>query len=408
MYIRELNAEEYENFAKNHKYANYHQTLNYAMLKSEHDYEYEIIGFCDNDTIYAAALVLVKLIDGYLYAYVPEGFLIDYENESLVRLFTDELIKYYKKEDINFIKINPSIIISEIDPKTHIKTYTDNYPIINTLERCGYIKLNDNTNFESILPRVNAIVNLNEFNINNLSKNTKNKIRKGIRKGLTFEVAENSQMNYLNEFTKRKIKRSEFYYSDYYNIFSRNHSIDYFLVSVDYEKYILNSQMAYEKELKKNERLNNKVKNIPKTRNINTKMNSDKTLLAYKNDIALASKNLNKPFKEYIAGALVVKNGDTATILISGYDKKYYDFAPNYFLYFMIMNYYQNEYKYINLNGITADLSKENKYHGLNEFKLGFKPHIYEYIGEFDLVINPHIYNKLLKKGLLEKEFNKN
>jgi lipid II:glycine glycyltransferase (peptidoglycan interpeptide bridge formation enzyme) len=166
--------------------------------------------------------------------------------------------------------------------------------------------------------------------------------------------------------------------------------------------------MAYEKELKKNERLNNKVKNIPKTRNINTKMNSDKTLLAYKNDIALASKNLNKPFKEYIAGALVVKNGDTATILISGYDKKYYDFAPNYFLYFMIMNYYQNEYKYINLNGITADLSKENKYHGLNEFKLGFKPHIYEYIGEFDLVINPHIYNKLLKKGLLEKEFNKN
>ena len=255
MYIRELNAEEYENFAKNHKYANYHQTLNYAMLKSEHDYEYEIIGFCDDDTIYAAALVLVKLIDGYLYAYVPEGFLIDYENESLVRLFTDELIKYYKKEDINFIKINPSIIISEIDPKTHIKTYTDNYPIINTLERCGYIKLNDNTNFESILPRVNAIVNLNEFNINNLSKNTKNKIRKGIRKGLTFEVAENSQMNYLNEFTKRKIKRSEFYYSDYYNIFSRNHSIDYFLVSVDYEKYILNSQMAYEKELKKNERL---------------------------------------------------------------------------------------------------------------------------------------------------------
>ena len=160
--------------------------------------------------------------------------------------------------------------------------------------------------------------------------------------------------------------------------------------------------------MRRNEQLNKKVGQIPGTRNINKKMNSDKTLLAYKNDISIASKHLNNPEKEYVAGALVVKHGDTATILISGYDKRYRDFAPNYYLYYEILRYYHNEYKYVDLNGITGDFSQTNKYHGLNQFKLGFKPNIYEYIGEFDLIINKKGYNYLAKKGLLEQEFNKN
>ncbi|MBE6155984.1 MAG: aminoacyltransferase [Firmicutes bacterium] len=405
MYIRDLSIAEFEDFSKKHRFSNYHQTLNYALLKSENDYEYELIGYVDNNQIYAAALVLVKLIDGYLYAYVPEGFLIDYSNIELLQNFTNDLYKYYKKESVIFIKINPPITIATINPKTHIKTYTNNTSIIDNLKKCGYTKLDDNIYFESVLPRITAIVNIDNYNIDTLSKNTRNKIRKGIRKGLTLELGNSYNLNLLHPFIKNKIKKSEFYYNDYYNIFSKSHAIDYFLVSINYEKYIINSQTAYTKELAKNEQLNRKVSQIPGTRNINKKMNSDKTLLAYKNDISLATKNITNNEKIYIAGALVIKHKDTATILISGYDKKYKDFAPNYFLYSEILNYYHNEFKYVNLNGITGDFTKNNKYYGLNEFKLGFNPQIHEYIGEFDLIINKRVYNYLLKKGYLEKEF---
>ena len=48
----------------------------------------------------------------------------------------------------------------------------------------------------------------------------------------------------------------------------------------------------------------------------------------------------------------------------------------------------------MDLNGITADLSKENHYYGLNRFKMGFNPDVYEYIGEFDLVIDEKQYEK--------------
>jgi len=405
MYIRELTINEFKEFAKNNPLSTFHQTQEYALLKAEHGYEYEIIGYGDSENLYAAAVVLVKLLNGYLYAYIPDGFLIDYTNEFLLHDFTNALYSYYKKEEINFIKINPPIVIGEIDPKTHAKKYNESFKITKNLQKNGFIKLNDNIYFESILPRINVIVDLDDFTFENLSKNVKNKIRRGIRRGLKFEKGDINKLPILHSFIKNKTHKDDFYYSDYFNVFSRSNMIDFFLISIDYEQYIYNSQAAYYKEELVNSLLNKKVIDKPVARNINKKMNSDKTLLAYKNDIAYASKKLNENQKEYIAGALVIKYKDTVTIVINGYDKKYKEFAPNYYLFYEILNYYKNEYKFANLNGITGDFSKNNKYHGLNTFKLGFKPKIYEYIGEFDLVINERRYNNFIKKGLLQKEF---
>ena len=56
---------------------------------------------------------------------------------------------------------------------------------------------------------------------------------------------------------------------------------------------------------------------------------------------------------------------------------------------------------------MTGDFSKENPYYGLNKFKLGFKPKVYEFIGEYDLIINSNIYRSMLKSGKLAKIFNK-
>ena len=75
--------------------------------------------------------------------------------------------------------------------------------------------------------------------------------------------------------------------------------------------------------------------------------------------------------------------------------------------YYQIIEYYKNNFKFIDLNGLTGDFTKDNPYRGLNEFKLGFKPHVYEFIGEFDFILNEHAYRNLIKKGLLAKEFNK-
>ena len=407
MVIKEITINDFKEFLIKNNYNGYRQTLEYALLKSENNYEYEIIGYCDNnDAIKVAALVLVKIINNsYLYGYIPEGFIADYTDESLIKSFTADLIKYYKKEGLSFIKINPRIPIFTINLKTHEKVRTDNSKIITLLNSCGYKKQEEIDDFDEVLPRVGCIVDLKSYDFNKLEKNTKNKIKRGIRKGLTLEIGNSQQVEILNKFIKNKINKPTYYYNDLYNIFNREGNVDLFLISIDYNRCLLSSKNAYEREKAKNDILKYKVSNNPSKKNINKRLNSDKALESYKNDIIISTKHAADP-KEYIAGALVVKNNNKASIAITGYNKLYNDFAPNYYLFEEIINYYKDDYDFLDLDGIVSNFSINSKYHGLNKFKLGYKPDLYEYIGEFDLVINGWNYNHLKRKGILKKEFN--
>ena len=406
MYLRELSLNDFKGFVENNIIGNAYQTVSYAMLKAEEGYDYEFIGLISDNSIVAAALILYKKIGNSYYGYSPRGFLVDYSNIFILETFTKEIREYYKKKNFVFIKINPEIAIGKLNKKTGNFEYNENYTIISNLNKCGYKKLKSNTNFEALLPRINAIVNLENFDLDKINKNTRNKVKKAIRKGLVLERADISKINIFYDFIKDKINRDEFHYNDLYNVFSKQNDINFFLVRVDYKYYLINSQNYYEYELRKNNAFNEKIitKNNPTI--INAKMNSDRALLSYKNDITEASKHLNTNEDVYVAGAMVIKFNNRITIYISGYDKDLKRYPANYFLYYAILYFYKDKYKYADLNGVTVD-SRDNPYHGLNRFKNGFNPDIYEYIGEFDLVIDEAKYNHLLKSGMLAKEFNK-
>ena len=169
----------------------------------------------------------------------------------------------------------------------------------------------------------------------------------------------------------------------------------------------MNSRELYEKELEINNRLVSLLNRENNKRNLNKKMDSDRKILNYKQDVKFATELNTKKDKVYIAGALVIKYQNRVQILMSGYDKKYKRFEANYYLHDEILKYYQKNYDYAELNGLTGDFSKENPYLGLNEFKIGFNPRIYEYIGEFDLPLNEKKYLKMRSNGELAKIFNK-
>ena len=406
MFIREMSLAEFKEFANTHFIGNFHESINYALIKAEEGFEYEFIAYGADDIV-GAALILYKKIGSVYFGYSPRGFLIDYSNNYLLEDFTNKIKEYYKNRNFAFIKINPEIAIAKLNKDTMNFEYNENYKIIDMLTKNGYKKLKNNMNFEALLPRVNAIIKLDGYDYNNLSKNTRNKVKKGIRKGLILEKANPDKLNIFYKFIKNKINRDEYYYNDFYNVFSKTLDVDLMLVKVDYKAFLINAQEAYNEELRRNASFNNKLITNNNANAINAKMNSDKALLSYKNDIAEASKNLNTGLETYVAGALVIKHQNRVIIQISGFNKAMSRFSPNYFLYYALIKYYQQEYKYLDLNGITADLSKENHYYGLNRFKMGFNPDVYEYIGEFDLVIDEKQYEKLLKSGALAKEFNK-
>lgn len=408
MHIKELSIAEFDSFARSFPISSYYQSSNYALFMAECGYDYELIGFVDElGVIKAAALILIKKIGlTSKYGYSPKGFLIDYFDHDLLQQFTNALRKYYEKR-LAFIKINPEIAIGEINPITKLTNYNQNIIVRDYLKEMGYLKLRDNKYFESIFPRFNAILNTQEYSFPSLNKNTKNKIRKGMKKGLVLEKKGRESLDILFEFIKRKKEIDPFYYKNYYNVFDRNGMADLFLVKIDYEQYLVNSKKLYDEELERNSEISKKLINSSNDNFIKEKMNSDKILLSYKNDIEIATKGLREHQDVYIAGAFVIRYLNRVHIVISGFDKNYKHFNPNYFLHYQILEYYKKQYKFVDMNGMTGDFTSKNPYVGLNNFKLGFNPHIYEFIGEFDFILNEHAYRNLIKKGLLAKEFNK-
>lgn len=409
MVFKELNIEEFTNFQKNHPLSNFYQTINYGMLMAENGYDYDLVGLIDEDnTIIAASLILIKPIGiKCFYGYAPRGFLIDYSNEHLLNIFTSKLKEYYYNKNTIFIKINPNIIVGEVNTNTFDIDY-NNSNINYIMLQNGYKKLKDNLYFEAQLPRFNAIVDLDLTTPKDFSKNTINKIKKGIRKGLKFEKYSKDYLNIFYDLIKSKSNISEYYYRDLYTVFEKEDAVDLFLVSIDYYSFLQNSQYIYNSESEKNNKLNNKLANNNTNKIVNAKMNSDRALLSYKNDIMEATKGMTDNKEVFIAGALVIKHNDTISIIASGYNPSFKRFAPNYFLHYNIIKYYRDTYKYLDLNGVVGDFKNDNPYTGLNRFKLGFSPKVYEYLGEYDLIIEPKSYEILLKNGILAKEFNKN
>lgn len=408
--IEEITANDFDSFASNHELSSYHESSNYATLMSKFGYERKYLALKNSKKeIIGATLLLIKKIKHiFKYAYAPKGFLINYRDEKNVSLFTEEIKKYARREKIIFIKLNPEIPIFKIDEELR-KIKLSNTSIIQLLESRGYVRLKNNLYFESMLPRFNGILDLEKLSVRNYNKNTKNKVNNAKRKGLEIEVHTDNKVKDLYPFIqKKKIRRTIKYYNNYFNIFSDENNAEIFLVKINYEAFLENSKKVYENEQEVNKKITEKLFKNNTPENLSKKMDSDKKLVSFKNDVINATYGINNDPNKYIAGAFCVTYKDRAYIVISGYNEIYGNMNPNYYLHNEIFKYYKNKgYKYIDLNGLTGDFSKSNPYYGLNKFKLGFKPYFYELIGEFDLVIDQVKYELLLSLGFIQKEFKK-
>lgn len=407
MHIKELNIAEFNAFSKTCPITSHYQNSNYALLMAENNFDYDLLGLVDElGVIKAACLILIKKINmTHKYGYSPKGFLIDYFDYDLLKIFTNKIKEYYSKKLI-FIKINPEIAIGEINQYTKLTNYNQNIIIRDYLKDLGYTKLKDNLYFEALCPRFNAIINLKNYEFNKLSKNCKNKIRKAEKRGLIFEKAGREGLDIICSFNNDITK--SYFYKNYYNVFSKNRACDIFLIKIDYKQYLINSKQLYDQELQKNNELANNLIANPTEDNIQEKMNSDKNLLSYKNDIEIATLGLKENKTTYIAGAFIIKYQNRINVVLSEYSHLYRNFNANYYLFYKLIEEYKKEFKFLDMNGVTGDFKDTNPYKGLNEFKFGFNPNIYEFIGEFDLIFNNKIYQTLNKKGILAKEFNQN
>ncbi len=414
MKIITLTEEKFTEFANNHKYRNFYQTVSYAKVMKSEGYDYHLLGFINNsnELIGTTMILFKKVFLNYKMAYAPFGFLIDYSNSDLVEELTNKLKKLLIKQRFIYLKINPRIHCSERDKKGNIISYNPEVnDMLEILQKNDYIHYGFNSFFENEKPRWNAIVKLTASNENlykNLNKQTRNKISKAIRHGIEVIEGNENDLETLYEFIKRKHNRSLKYYKNILNEFKDDAKI--YLAKINTENYIIKQKDSLEKEMRLNDQLNEELQELSRrnkdiTTVINKKMESDKRLSNYQNNLVKASNLFSKyPNGLIIGGLLAIKYQNGMNLVIEGFNKEYSEFNPNYLLKWeLIKQFNQQELNYFNLNGIVGEFQEKNKYSGLNEMKLGYNASAIEYIGEFDLIINKTIYN-IYKKRLEKKK----
>lgn len=413
MKIVALTKEEFDEFAYKHKYSTYYQTSAYAETSRYEGLNTFYIGFVENERLIGVTLFLHKNIYLYYkYAYAPRGFLIDYTDPRVVKNVTMGLINLLKKQHYAFIKIDPPVICSERDRHGNIIYFSNTVNgILKTLKENKYIHQGFNKYFENYKPRLVAFVSLQEDIKKLYSKidlKAREIIQDSLKSGVEIIIDPNGNIDELYKFISLKNKkRKKRYYQGLYNQFSKNNAIDIFFIHINTNKYITNMKNLYDKESIVNEDLALKVQDTritgrEKQSIINKKIESDKALNFYKNELIYAT-NLSKTYPDFmtIGSAFTIKHNNGVELIIDSYLEEYLKFNPRYVLIWELIKKYKSEgFMYINLNAVVGDFTKEDlgKYNTLNNIKLSFNATVMEYIGEFDLVINERIYEKFKTK----------
>lgn len=393
MLIREINKEELNNYLSKIPHSLY-QTEEYAKTMEKQNFNIKILGLEENGNIIGSTILLITKKMGFTYAFAPRGFVIDYNNNLLLNKFTSEIKKYCKKNGIVAIKLNPRII-KEINGNIN-NNYKD---ICSNLNKLKYIHLGYNDFFESFKPRFEAIIEIKNKNemFKNIKKEYRTKIRSAIDNGVKIHKGTYEDLKYLYLQTEKKYPRDLLYFQYLYYYFNQNKKIDLFYAKLDCEKLLNKFRNLYIKQEKICNEINNQMEIEHSNKLTAIKIEADNLLGKYHDQLTTTTKMIQRyPKGIIIASALFIKEDNEVYMIMDGFDKNYKRYNAKHLLIWEALNYYKN-YKYLNLGGITS--LKEDKYKGLNNFKMNFGSASYEYIGDLELICIPSKYF-LLKNAM--------
>ncbi len=402
MRLKELTNEEFNQFVNTYPIKSLYQTPEYAFVMNEQNYDSLFLGLIDDENhVVAASLILIEKLHGFKYAYAPRGFLIDYQNQTLLKTYTEELKRYLGKRDIIAIKIAPQIVKEIHDINHDITTPNQYYPIIfRNLTETGYYHLGYNNYFEALKPRYEAILDLDVpyyLLFKNFQKSFRTKIRSAVRKGVQIYKGKEEELGYLYLHTQKKYPRDLKYFQDCFHFFGKKNNVDFFYAKLNTHAFLLETQKQYEYYEQKSNQINDRIISNSGHNSlhlINQKITLDNQYEQAKKDLVLATNLLrDHPEGIVLASVLMIKHQNEVYMIMDGYDPKYKKFnAKHLLLWKVIEKYAKQGFQKFNFGGVINPTVKDNKYQGLNQFKLSFNSNIYEYAGDFELVTNTALY----------------
>lgn len=414
-FIENIEKNKYEEFVSKHEKSHFLQSYAWGQFsKKEKNLIPHYVGLAnDNDELVATAMLLEKKLPLKLsYFYCPRGFILDYNNEELLKEFTEKLKVYSKKHKAIFIKIDPDIIYNQTDSEGNVIVENNNQTI-DLLTKLGYKHLGFTKNFETMQPRYTFRINMDksfEEIENNYTKTTKQRIKKANDFFIETKIGTKNDINtfynlmIITENRKDFITHNEQYYKSLYEIWNKDNSCNIFLGKANLDK-IINKQTNIQDELEK--RLKELTKEELSRKEKTEKQELEKRLEKINNDLSrYISIRTDYDNVVTLSAHFIIEYGNKAWVLYAGNHNILTDTYTNYKTYNEHIKYYHEKgIKTYDQFGTIGDLREDNPLIGLHEFKKKFGGDYIEFTGEFDYITNKLMYFIFIKLVPLYRNF---
>lgn len=411
MKLTSLSKEEFKKFADKHEQITFHQTNEWANLKSNTGWKHYFVGLKEKDTIVAAALLLAKeipIIKKRMF-YSPRGFLIDYNNQEVLKTFTNEIRKFIKKENGIFIKIDPYVEYQERDNDGSIvNNGHNNKNTVENLKKLGYKFFGFNTMQDTLQPRWMHVIEINGQSEEEIQKCMESKTRQILRKnqksGIKTREIKRQELPLFKSIMEHTGDRRDFidrplsYYESMWDSLEPSGMLKILVAEIDFNEYEENTK----KELNEVEtalkdrtyKHDNKILNMNEKKYITANKIDKESIDRLKKQIEKIHNYKNEYGEKKVLGTILfLIYGNEVLSLFGGTDDNLLQFQSAYTAHYAGIKYaIDNGYKRYNFYGITGDFSKENPLYGLYLFKKSFGGHVVELIGEYDLIISEFWY----------------
>lgn len=384
MKIIELNEVQFKNYSKLHSSRNYFQTCEYAKIQS--NYNKIFLGFInENDnTIMGAVLILEKMVLNFNIGFVYGGFLIDYDNDSLFRDFITHLKKYLKSKKYVYLSVDNTSVYKMFDKNGEVIYFDTN--IIKLLLDLSFVRSGKSKSMKVVLETERTPDDTYLM----FNANTKRNIKLALKRSITIYKDENKNIDTLlnlnSKIDKNRIK------SILDNFNNDANEAEIYFAKIDPEQYINNYRFLLKEEEERNYNLSNLIKNSKaKDSIVNKKMESDRLIAKYNNEIIKGTSLYTKyPESTLIGAILIIKNNREIYFMDEVYSEELKGFYSSHLIKWEIIKKYLTlGYKIFNFGSI----SNRDKKNGNYLFKMGFGGKVYECIGKYDLVINKWLYH---------------
>lgn len=385
MKIIELTETQFKNYSKLHSSRNYFQTIEYANIMN--NYNRLFLGFInENDnTIMGAVLLLERSVLKFKVGYVPGGFLIDYDNDNLFRDFITSLKNYLKEKKFVYLTTDNKTTYKMFDKKGQVIYFDTN--IIKLLDELSFVKTNRASERKVVLETEKTPDETYKM----FNSNTKRNIKLALQRSITIYKDDNNSIDTLlnlnNKLNNEEIKKI----IDNFN--GDVNSSEIYFAKINPEQYINNYRFLLKKEEERNYNLSQIMQNARAKKSdalVNKKMESDRLISKYNNEIIKATNIYTKYPESVIIGAiLIIKNNREIYFMDEAFNEELKDFYSSHLIKWEIIKKYLTlGYKIFNFGNIKCMDKKDGNY----LFKMGFGGKVYECLGNYDLIINKWLY----------------